>query len=301
MVQCDLAPSSHSPYSSIPVDLQLPFFLRARNFIDASAKVAIKDEREQHIDVTRAIFFYRLSETHQFQRWHDAHRWNVAIFLALLSLPPQSYLFRSVRISPTARRFMVSYLAAVLEHHNTPSVFRKREAFVRLWKATSYDFYTFFSAQQKILKNEMKVLTGMWERRLDEALRRFGRAQYERVVAPFVGVLIPGRQDQRVPYPFVGHEERGQTGEVLAAGTLLEALRVPLGSHDVMLRDVNSEAVTVTSCRDAICVLKDSMPAEMLRTLTELFPAEISVHEAPVVVKQEVSIIQYPLERLANL
>ncbi|KAF2683131.1 hypothetical protein K458DRAFT_254175, partial [Lentithecium fluviatile CBS 122367] len=184
---------------NIPPDLQLAFFLTERTLINSSHGLAIKDENLQHIDVTRAIFYYRLDEVHQFQRYHDSHRWNIAIFLAILTLPRTSsepWCPGVVHFPPAARRFVIAYLAAVLEHHNTPEVFEQRELFVRLWKNTRYEFYTFGSGQKKLLKVEIKRLNIEWEKVLDRVKEEMGEDNYNRRVAKFVGVLMPGRKDQ---------------------------------------------------------------------------------------------------------
>jgi hypothetical protein len=41
--------------------------------------------------------------------------------------PPIS---KDTYIPPAARRFMIAYLAAMLEHHNSPTMFEKRESFI---------------------------------------------------------------------------------------------------------------------------------------------------------------------------
>ncbi|KAF1951589.1 hypothetical protein CC80DRAFT_370983, partial [Byssothecium circinans] len=186
---------------NIPKDIQLPYLLTHRSEITAQYNRALKSPSTQSLTLTRAIFFYRLSptSTQQFQRYHDANRWNIAIFITLLSLP-QSPLatnpYTRTHFPLPARRFVIAYLAAVLEHHNAPIVFAKREHFVRLWKNSAYDFFEQFKpSQKKLLKDAMKRLSLVWERELDVARRCLGCWEYEREVARFVGVLVPGRKD----------------------------------------------------------------------------------------------------------
>jgi hypothetical protein len=100
-------------------------------------------------------------------------------------------------IAPAARRFVVSYIDAVLEHHNTPTYFRARENFIRLWKDSRYDFFTFGSGQKKLLKTHMKHLSTTWNQELDRIKALLGADEYERRVAKFVGTIIPGQADHR--------------------------------------------------------------------------------------------------------
>jgi hypothetical protein len=149
--------AQHLP--NIPSDIQIAFFLRNRAIIDRNGGgEPIKDEVLQSLNITRAIFFYRLNVSRQFQRFHDTIRWNIAIFAALLALPsdkppeapylaPRKHgksnhgkmkrppMSKDTYIPPAARRFMISYLAAVIEHHNSPTVFEEREAFIKIWKS----------------------------------------------------------------------------------------------------------------------------------------------------------------------
>ena len=111
-------------------------------------------------------------------------------------------------MTSSARHFIQLYLAAVLEHQNTPSTnFIARETFIIKWKNSSWDLYTKLSgAQKKLMKNRMKVLTKEWEMELEYALKHMGKDEYESTIAKFVGCVIPGRRtDGRgVSAPVVG-------------------------------------------------------------------------------------------------
>ncbi|KAF2249826.1 hypothetical protein BU26DRAFT_290537 [Trematosphaeria pertusa] len=269
---------------NIPRDLQLPFFLAHRDTIDTCRGLAIKDAATQHIDVTRAIFFYRLDAAHQFQRYHDSHRWNIAIFLALLTFPSTVY-----RVSMAARRFMATYLAAVLEHHNNPAAFDMREEFVRLWKGGNYDFFTFGASQKKLLKCEMKRLHKEWEKELGRVEVELGREAYEARVARFAGVLVPAGETQRAQR----RQEAVVSMEVAAADVmqgiemenekwenkLLAALKVPVGEVDTEKEKlkVNLDAVPVTRKSDALWAVQHCEPRDILRNLREMFPVERDV------------------------
>jgi hypothetical protein len=90
--------------------------------------MSIERDVQQSLAITRAIFFYRLDPAHQFQRHHhNITRWNLALFTALLSLPDKSSA-NPTHMPPADKRFMTSYLAGVMEHHNTPQTFTAREA-----------------------------------------------------------------------------------------------------------------------------------------------------------------------------
>jgi hypothetical protein len=161
--------------SNIPADLQLPFLLRQRTYIDRHGGRPIKDDNEQSLDITRACF----------QRYHDTSRWNLALFTALLSNPRARQPTQTARaphhsVSVPARNFMESYLSAVMERHNTPTIFTKREEFIKKWKGSRWDLYqNFKAAQKKLLRREVGLLTKKWEIELDVAIREMGRTQYD--------------------------------------------------------------------------------------------------------------------------
>jgi hypothetical protein len=318
-------------FSNIPPDIQFAFFLRNRAIIDRnSGGEPIKDEALQNLDITRVIFFYRLNETRQFQRFHDIMRWNTAIFAALLALPfddppeapypvPRKHrqsnhgkmkrppMSKDTCIPPAARRFMISYLAAVLEHHNSPGVFEKREAFIKIWKSGVWDlFVNFGPAQKKLMKNLMKGLSKEWEAELDRAMREMGRDRYDREFAKFVGSIIPGRKDQSLPAPLLcqtkpvvpevdedvrmGEDVRvpfheGQVKkEDTESNELLEALRISFNARkvDTKLEERQQitkhmseiDACTVTDLRYAIAATQKIKPCDMLPVLLKLFSTQ---------------------------
>ncbi|KAF1966529.1 hypothetical protein BU23DRAFT_315729 [Bimuria novae-zelandiae CBS 107.79] len=182
----------------IPTDVGLDFLLKHHAIIDEQGCLAIKDPAVQHIDITRAIFFWRLDDIHQFQRYHDNARWNIALFVASLADE------RSAQPEPaqmhSARQFAIAYLSAVLEHHRNPASFEMREAFVKLWKYSKYDFFTFTAAQKMLMKKEMKRLKGLWKVELDRLNngkdlnknKKEVEAAYNAKIAKFVGILVPG-------------------------------------------------------------------------------------------------------------
>lgn len=139
---------------------------------------------------------------HQFQRFHDNVRWNIALFIALLTDERSD----STNANP-ARDFAIAYLAAVLEHHNDPANFDKREEFVKLWKHSKYDFFTFTASQKITMKRETKRLKKEWAAELSRV--RYGmvfgknydyvRESYNAKVAKVVGVLVPGQTSLRLP------------------------------------------------------------------------------------------------------
>lgn len=247
-----------SEFCSIPPDLRLEFLLKHRATIDAHSRLAIKDAEKQHIDVTRAIFFWRVDDLHQFQRYHDSARWNIAIFIALLT--DMAYIesdpeeARSACNNPSSaeakagRQFAMAYLAAVLEHHNDAAVFGKREAFVQLWKISKYDLFTFNAAQKNTMKREMKRLTKEWQAELERILKakdlgdstKEVQEVYNAKVYKFIGVLIPGPRSQRGPHhltPSQTIEGLKRQSDISASdmqpGVLLEVLRTNESDYDV--------------------------------------------------------------------
>lgn len=232
-------PRTHLPH--IPHDINLPFFLRNRALIDDANCVPLKAESGQHEDVARAIWYYRLDGVRQFQRWHDGTRWNIAIYAALLTAHMLQQDRRTARhehsececdddqkrrrgrrqdtaelkLSPAAGRFMKAYLAAVLEHHSSPTAFKKREEFIRLWRDGNLDVHTIHKSWAKrVLQKEMKRLSKEWEHELGYARRKTNGREYGDRVERFVGSLIPGRADQNRVTRMVGEGDvRGSKEE----------------------------------------------------------------------------------------
>lgn len=276
---------------TLPPDLQLSFFFRNRNSINRDNERPIKDEKRQPLKITRAIFFYHLSEVYQFQRFHDTARWNLAFFTALLSMPSSQSpstaphrlqaLPKPDAVTPADRRFMMAYLAAVMERHNASTVFEKREEFVRRWKESNLDlFVSFKSAQAKLLRKTMQRLNAEWQVELDKAMRVMGRAGYDARVAPFVGSIVPGRRDQGLqavakvlPQGSGDSEEDDTTKE---RNELLEALRVPLEDRVYQkLDEVQEESGTPVDIRYAITAMQNARPADILPVLVRLFSVEV--------------------------
>jgi hypothetical protein len=242
--------------------------------------------------VTRATFFYRLDDHHQLARYHDSARWNIAIYLALLSSPshisnstPKSYSHSTSYFSPAGRRFALAYLNAVRETHNAPYTFTRREEFVKLWKESRYDFFTVMkSGQRAFLKKEMTRLKWEWEYELDRVRGSMGEEAYWSRVGPFVGCLVAGRVDQgrrKATVAFGGvkdmMDERVEgSGDVnewnggaeRERNELLEGLRVPLDEKAV--GGFGAEYETVMDLSAGLNTVKSSTAKEMLATLLAL-------------------------------
>ncbi|KAH7551846.1 hypothetical protein BM1_09480 [Bipolaris maydis] len=317
-ILCSTTRASHIP--NIPPDIQLPFFLRNRHVIDQYHGKPVKDEARQSTDITRAIWFWRLDEARQFERFHDTMRWNTAMFIALLTLhdfqtrsnhpkgmqmskdttkkghddisAPQ---FKAIGINAAACRFIKQYLAAVLEHHNTPLLFDARETFIKTWKNGTWDLYTGFRAsQKKLLKNLMKKLTKDWEKELDSAESNMGKEEYRIRVAQFAGSLVPRRREQDISTGTLPGQEKSKyvyrvnnpphtprESREVERNELLDALRVPFTPQTKeKTRDQRNESYEleedrnmVTGLRNAIEALQVTRPQDMLPVLMHLFPA----------------------------
>jgi hypothetical protein len=261
----------------------------------------IKDESQQHIDITRAIFYYRLDHNHQLFRYHDSARWNISIYLALLSSPPhisnstpRSYSHSTSYFSPGGRRFATAYLNAVLETHNSPYTFSFREAFVRLWKTSPYDLFRITKGGQRAyMKKEMIRLRREWEHELDRARASMREDAYWSRVAPFVGCLVAGRVDQgrrEVTVTF-GVSARGMAdqkecgdggvtkewngdlkewsgGVERERNELLEGLKVPMDGK--VVGGPAAEYETMVELTAGLNAVKHSTAKEILKTLLTL-------------------------------
>lgn len=190
---------------------------------------------------------------------------------------------------------MKQYLAAVLEHHNTPTLFDAREIFIVTWKNSALDLYTGFrGAQKKLLKNLMKKLTKDWGKELDIAESNMEKEEYRIRVAKFAGSLVPRRREYDIPTGTIPKQEESgyiygtdsppcipRKSREVERNELLDALRVPItpqtkektrdqrSENDGLEEDVNM----VTELRNAIDALQMMRPQDMLPVLMHLFPA----------------------------
>ncbi|OAL45562.1 hypothetical protein IQ07DRAFT_482132, partial [Pyrenochaeta sp. DS3sAY3a] len=290
---------------NIPGDIQLDFLLRNRATIERDGRVPIKDHRLQCLDITRAIWFYRLNENYQMQRYHDVARYNIALFTALLALEDhhrprfsrpvvprtdaqhdaRDPLEDDVFITNEARAFMKAYLGAVVEAHNTPTTFDRREAFVRDWKKCPW---TLFEAPgggvRKHLNKVLKQVSSAWAAELSHLFATHGREAYQVYVRPFVGSVVPGTSKAVEEYarPPVRVEERLPERPVKYDGAmdldksprnpLEEALREPFPEMLAPRRmDPRARDHTPTSLRYAIAALKVVRPREMMEMLVREF------------------------------
>ncbi|KAF1833637.1 hypothetical protein BDW02DRAFT_374758 [Decorospora gaudefroyi] len=288
---------THIPH--LPPDLQLAFFLRYRGEIGHRA---IKSERLQRTDVTRAVFFYRVDSVRQFQRWHDGVRWNVGVFVALLaasdpytesdpqprpgSTAARRHSTKRTHLTPSAHRFCTQYLGAMLEHHNEPHTFSAREFFIRLYKSSRWDFFTSFnSAQKKLLRNAMKRLGREWEAELSYARDCMGEGRFERRVGRFVGCVVPGRGGVSVDKGEIDVDvEVGNEGQMDGVemqenrNEVLDALRAPFvegqAGEERMREGEEMEVATVTDVGVAIEAVQRMRPRDMLPVLLRLFPVD---------------------------
>ncbi|KAF2871404.1 hypothetical protein BDV95DRAFT_493914 [Massariosphaeria phaeospora] len=283
---------------NIPPDIQLAYFLAHRALIDQQGRTPLKSSSEQDTQLTRAIFFYRFSPLYQFQRYHDAARWNLHLFLSLVAVPAHTFAelvpgrATSTTFSPAARRFCLTYLDAVLEHHNYPATFEKREEFIRLWKGSRYDFFTIRGSKAKVMKRQVKILKGDWEAELRIAEECMGTEVFEWKVRPYVGVLVPGqREDIRsgVPETSSGDDiindgrmvKDGKDGsEGLAGNELLKALCADGQPYELNSQREQEDAETVVDLSTALNVLQQSTARAMLTALLKLLPIGEGVNRA---------------------
>ncbi|KAF2732908.1 hypothetical protein EJ04DRAFT_578088 [Polyplosphaeria fusca] len=233
---------------AIPPDIQLAYFLA---HLSSIPNLPVKSHEFQTLATTRAIFYHRLAPTHQFQRHHDITRFNITLFLALLTAPPESLI-------PTGHAFAKAYLHAVLEHHSSPTVFEKRDGFVKMWKKSGFDLWTRFRASEKrLLKRVQRERKGDWEEAVEEGKGWYGEG---------MGREKGGKED--------GSELRDE--EVLEDNELLRALRVPyLGGaegDDGVEGEKGGE--TVVDSRVALKVLKECRVGDMLNMLIREFGEE---------------------------
>lgn len=308
----------------IPSDIDLAWFLRNRARVDEYIRTYMQnksggdDVADVDEKVVRAAWYYRLSASHQFQRYHDAVRWNLAIYTALLT--QHSLLLKSLsnentktnssktsnklELSPAALRFITSYLSAVLEQHNAPAQFEKRNAFIALWQTGRFDLFTIHKSwAKKALQRALKALSSEWAISLSHAQRAMG-SEHEDDVGRFAGSLVPGREDRTLTSWARGEQPRGENYAGRGAGRdvcydccgterdtdvqiqgeaneLLDALCAPLSLSLAGQRarePVRDEMTMVCDMRTAVTCVQTTRPRDMLPVLMRLFP--VDKHEA---------------------
>jgi hypothetical protein len=284
--------------NNIPHDINLAFLLRNRALIDEYNCVPQKEDSSQDEAIARAIWFYRLDTSHQFQRHHDIIRWNITLFTALIThhnLYQQTdkqdihRTLKSQRGSPISRaaaRFITLCLAAVLEAHTNSTVFTAREAFIRVWRVSPLVLFSHVKPwAQKTLKRTIKTLSPEWDKELRHARQAMGAYEYDARIAPLVGSLVPGRAIG-VPYSDEGamgrdgkaNVEYGKYGRY-EQNELLNALMVPCpvatqSKSDRTVRQ-SEDGEPVCGLHAAIYCVQSARPKEMLPVLMNLFlPAD---------------------------
>lgn len=212
---------------SVPNDLGFEFFLSNRVRIAQDGDTAKKED--QPLRITRAIFHWRLDKFHQFQRYHDPLKWNMAIYLALLvddkaERDPNNLNYDNsrtrIRLNDTNKRYMIDFLRCFLEHHNTPAQFGIRESFITNWKDTKLDIFIVRGKLRGRVKDAYKRLTGDWETLLENRRSMVAPAAFEARFGKFVGVLIPGDQAYKT-------QRNHSNMEFQAVTTLSENTRAP--------------------------------------------------------------------------
>jgi hypothetical protein len=288
---------THTP--NIPNDINLAFFLRNRALINEYNCVPQKKDNGQDEAIARAIWFYRLDTSHQFQRHHDTIRWNITLFTALITQHKLSQQMgkqdiypskdgthrnqRSPTLSPAAVRFMTLFLDAVLEAHTHPTIFTAREAFIRVWRISPLVLFSHVKPwAQKKLKRTIKALSPEWEGELRRARQVMGSDAYDANVAPFVGSLVPG-QPVRAPYLDTGATGRNDEANVAFGkrekNELLDALTVPCptaiqGKSNGAVKQ-SEDGELVCDLRAAISCVQSVRPKETLPVLMKILsPAD---------------------------
>jgi hypothetical protein len=278
--------------TNIPHDINLAFLLRNRALIDEHNCVPQKEDSGQAEAIARAIWFYRLDTSHQFQRHHDIIRWNITLFTAIITyhnLYQQTdkqgipRTLKSQRDSPISRaeaRFITLYLAAVLEAHTNSTVFTARETFIRVWRVSPLVLFSNVKPwAQKTLKRTIRTLSREWDKELRRARQEMGAYEYDIRIAPFVGSLVPGRA-VGVPYSDEGAMGRyGEANVKCEQNEMLNALMVPCpvatqGKSDRTVGQ-SEDGKLVCGLHAAIYCVQNARPEEMLPVLLNLFlPAD---------------------------
>jgi hypothetical protein len=125
-------------------------FFENRPFINKDGAVALKDN--QHLNITRAIWFYRIDPAHTFHGRNREIRYNVLGFLSCIS----KSLHQDHDVTKVA--FMKAFVLAYWEDLRRPLEFIHREHFIELWKASPYDLLEFRSGELKALNRTFKAL-----------------------------------------------------------------------------------------------------------------------------------------------
>ena len=192
---------------------------------------------------------------------------------------------------------MQSYLAAVMEYHNTPQRFDAREQFIKKWKGCRWDLFgAFRSSQTKLLKKELQILTRKWEAQLDAALQHMGRHEYDLRVAPFVGSIVPGRKDQGLGSPARGMPVESQAMHE-DGNDLLDALRVPLLEPATPDFEFREHSETPAEIKFAIHCVQTMEPHVMLQVLMRLFPGEEAVRSGSHAVELQRTLSELKAEK----
>lgn len=99
----------------------------------------------------------------------------------------------SEKLSPATIRFITLYLHAVLKQYTSSTSFSARDAFVQLWRSSSFDRFSICKSwAKKALQRALKATGSEWSKELAHAHRTMG-SEYDIRGRRFVGSLVPGR------------------------------------------------------------------------------------------------------------
>lgn len=143
---------------AVPTDLQLIVYFTIYNCIARGNFLALKSSA-QHLDISRAIWYYGVDPGHAFAMFSHHIRWNIIIMTFLWSTG-----FDTQYCKPGCAEFVVQFIKAWIEslvykyniNHND---FSEREKFIHLWKTCPFDLYIFSRNDEEKMSGRIEFLS----------------------------------------------------------------------------------------------------------------------------------------------
>lgn len=206
------------------------------------------------------------------------------MFVAILTKDENTPVYNKF-LHRRAHEFVVAYLEAVLEHHNHPETFTKRDGFIVLWKNSKYDLFHLTATQEKIIKAKIKEKHKDWRMELFGQKMDLGFANYVKKCGPLIDVLVPGFHSQGVLRDKKGiqvvHQEEkmdldyGDSGfKVAAENKFMDGLRArynvePIG--EATGKKKGKKWQEVVDVKTAIAAVDEIKPRESMGMLLRRF------------------------------
>jgi hypothetical protein len=183
------------------------------------------------------------------------------------------------QLGDNQKSYIVDYIQAMLEHHNSPAQFEKRDLFIAGWKRHTFDVYLFRGNMKRRVKTALRSVGSDWDVELEAQRMMVPGAAFEAPFGRFVGVMIPGDRAYRTQREHNNTEfgaatiqfENTPAPDRQYFTSLLAAMETPFDT--TMIADVPAQQDFRHMCpiADAVQILESTSVSDILALLEDQF------------------------------